>query len=257
MLWPEVKIRVWYPGEAMLDISRQALKDVSVCWLKMNTASFSLTKAVRRLNAGFCFSSTLLVPNTMPWLFPKSCTRMSSDLTENSTLRFFNTSLSGNRQPDILKWPFTRPLNEAKHDHWMRIQSVKSSAANSNQSRRMSAAVKHRFTEWRATKQNAKLSPGVGADMSNSWTIASRLQTVTNQTFYQWIGTWYICICWSYSCSASYCLTGAEIKCKKTNHWDTVWIKPPQREWKLPLHCKRSRYARTRLFSTVVCCRIS
>lgn len=34
VLWPEVKIRVWYPGERTLDISRQALKDVSVCCLK-------------------------------------------------------------------------------------------------------------------------------------------------------------------------------------------------------------------------------
>lgn len=183
VLWPEVKIRVWYPGETMLDISRQALKDVSVCCLKTNTASSSLTKAARRLNVGFCFSSTLLVSNTMPGLFPKSCTRMSSNLTENSTLRFFNTSLSGIRQPDILKWPFTRPLNEAKHDHWTWIWSVKSSATNCNQSCRLSTAVKHWFAKWRTTTQNAKLSPGGRYVKFSDSVIASRLQTVTNQTY--------------------------------------------------------------------------
>lgn len=39
VLWPEVKIRVGYPRETRMDISRQALKDVSVCCLKTNTAS--------------------------------------------------------------------------------------------------------------------------------------------------------------------------------------------------------------------------
>lgn len=183
VLWPEEKIRVWYPGETRLDISRQALKDVSV------SASFSLTKAARRRSVGFCFSSTLLVSNTMPGLFPKSCTRMSSDLTENSTLRFFTTSLSSIHRPDILKWPFTRPLNEAKHDHWMCTRSVKSSATNFNQSRRLSTAVKHWFAKWRATTQN----PG-GSDMSNSQTAQLQLGYKPSlvKHIYQWIGAWYI-----------------------------------------------------------------
>lgn len=94
-LWPEVKIQVWYPGETTMDSSRQALKDVPVCCLKTNTVSFSLTKAARRLrlNVGFCFISTSLVSNTMPGLSPKSCTWVSSDLTENSYLWFFETSI--------------------------------------------------------------------------------------------------------------------------------------------------------------------
>lgn len=42
VLWPEVEIGVWYPRETRMDFSRQALKDVSVCCLKTNIASFSL-----------------------------------------------------------------------------------------------------------------------------------------------------------------------------------------------------------------------
>lgn len=96
VLWPEVKIRLWYPWETAMDITRQALKDVSVCCLKTNTASFSLRqkhRAARRLGfrVGLCFISTLLVSSALLGLFPMSCTCMSSALRENSTLSFLKT----------------------------------------------------------------------------------------------------------------------------------------------------------------------
>lgn len=117
-LWPEVKIRVWYPRETTMDISRQALKDVSVCCLKTSTASFSLTQkhqALRRLilNVGLCFISTSLVSNTMPGLFPKPSYIFRADRKQHLEIlqdlslfwTVFIVLIS-------MKWPFARALNK-------------------------------------------------------------------------------------------------------------------------------------------------